>query len=212
MNCTQCQGIEELFSQEYVDKELKRYRKRGPDKTTRMLIEALIEENVEDLTLLDIGGGMGAIQHALLDAGVQSARDVEASRAFLVAAKEEVALRGYAGRVDYRHGNFVDLAANVPPADIVTLDRVICCFPDMQNMVGLSVARARKLYGLVYPRNTWWMKIFLVVQTFFLKLQRNRFRTYLHPTEAVEALIKGHGFKQTFYRKTFVWQVVLYAR
>jgi magnesium-protoporphyrin O-methyltransferase len=114
--------------------------------------------------------------------------------------------------VDYRHGNFVELAADVPPADIVTLDRVICCYPDMEQMVGFSVARAAKLYGLVYPRNTWWMRAYNALQNFFLRLSRSRFRTYLHPTEAVEALVKGQGFKRSYYRKTFVWQVVLYNR
>ena len=212
MTCTQCQGIEELFSEEYVAKELKRYRKRGPDKTTRMLIQALKEQNVEGLTLLDIGGGLGAIQHELLGAGVESATDIDASGAFLAATKAETARRGYAERVHYQHGNFVDLAEDVPPADIVTLDRVICCYPDMQKLVGLSVVRAGRLYGLVFPRNVWWMKIYHAFQSFFLRLSRSRFRTYLHPTEAVEALVKEHGFQRRFYRKTLVWQVVVYAR
>ena len=211
MNCCQCQGIEELFSEEYVAKELKRYRRRGPDKTTRMLIEALKEEHVEGLTLLDIGGGLGAIQHEMLDAGVQSARDIDASRAFLTAAKAETARRGYVERVDYQHGNFVDLAENVSPADIVTLDRVICCYPDMQELVSLSVARAGKYYGLVFPREDWWMKAYHVLQSLFLRLTRSRFRTFLHPTEAVEELVKDRGFRRCFYRRTFVWQVVLYT-
>lgn len=212
MNCAQCQGIEDLFSEKYVAKELKRYRRRGPDKTTRMLIEALKKEGVEGLTLLDIGGGLGAIQHEMLRAGLQSATDIEASRAFLTAAKAETARRGYAERVHYQHGNFIDLAADVQPADIVTLDRVICCYPDMQNMVGLSVARAGKLYGLVYPRNEWWMKVWHAIQSFYLRLTRSRFRTYLHPTEAVEALVREHGFRRRFYRRTFTWQVVVYTR
>ena len=176
-----------------------------------MLIEALKEEHVEGLTLLDIGGGLGAIQHEMLDAGVQSARDIDASRAFLTAAKAETARRGYAERVDYQHGNFVDLAENVSPADIVTLDRVICCYPDMQELVSLSVARAGKYYGLVFPREDWWMKAYHVLQSLFLRLTRSRFRTFLHPTEAVEELVKDRGFRRCFYRRTFVWQVVLYT-
>jgi len=212
MNCAQCQGIEELFSEEYVAGELKRYRRRGPDKTTRILIEALKEIDVEGMTLLDIGGGLGAIQHEMLQAGVQKATDIDASNAYINAAKAETARRGYAGQVDYQHGNFVEVAENIPPADIVTLNRVICCYPDMQKLVGLSVDRAGKLYGLVYPRNTWWMKVWLVLQTFFLKLRRSHFRTYLHPTEAVEALVHSHGFKRRFYKRTFTWQIVVYAR
>jgi len=177
-----------------------------------MLIAALKGEDVRGLTLLDIGGGLGAIQHEMLRAGVQKATDVEASTAYLNATKAETRRRGSAERVNYQHGNFIDLAENVAPADIVTLDRVICCYPDMQNMVSLSVVRAGKYYGLVFPRDAWWMKIYQVIQSLFLQLTRSRFRTYLHPTEAVEELVRSHGFKRRFYRRTFVWQVVVYAR
>lgn len=212
MNCRQCQGIEDVFSKEYVAKELKRYRKRGPDKTTRMLINALKEEDVQGLTLLDIGGGLGAIQHEMLRAGVQSVTDVEASTAYLNATKGETARRGYAERVSYQHGNFVDLAENISPADIVTLDRVICCYPDMQKLVRLSVARADKYYGLVFPREDWWMKVWDFLQSFYLSLTKSNFRSFLHSTKDVEELVNSHGFKRSFYQRTFAWQVVVYTR
>ena len=212
MNCCQCQGIEELFSQQYVAKELSRYRAKGPDKTTRMLTEAIKGNGVDGVTLLDIGGGIGAVQHALIDAGVVEVISVEASSAYITAAKAEAQRRGYAERVSHHHGNFVDLATDIPPADIVTLDRVICCYTDMEQLVGLSAARARKLYGLVYPRDTWWVKIVLAVQNFYFRLRRNPFRTFAHPTEAVEAILDSNGLKRQFYRQTIVWQVAVYTR
>lgn len=212
MNCSHCQGLDELFSAEYVAKEVAKYRKQGPDKTTRMLTNALKQQGVQELTLLDIGGGVGAIQYELLDAGVKSATDIEASTAYLAAAKAESQIRGYAERIHYHQGNFVDLAEHIQPADVVTLDRVICCYPDMQQLVGLSVARAGKLYGVVYPRDTWWMKMGLAVQNFFFRLQRNPFRVFIHPSEAVEAIIMRSGFKRSFYRRTLLWQVVVYVR
>jgi magnesium-protoporphyrin O-methyltransferase len=212
MNCCQCQGIEELFSEAYVTKELTRYRLRGPDKTTRMLIDALKSTDVQGLTLLDIGGGLGAIQHELLRAGVEHATDVEASSAYLAGARAEAARRGFAERVEYQHGNFVDLASQIAPVDIVTLDRVICCYDDMQRLVGLSAARARRLYGLVYPRDTWWIKLGLGIQNFFFRLTKNRYRSYVHPTKAVEAIVNGNGLTRRYHRQTFVWQVVVYGR
>lgn len=212
MNCCQCQGIEELFNEQYVTRELSRYRAKGPDKTTRMLIDALKEEGVQGLTLLDIGGGVGAIQHELLEAGVHNATDVEASIAYIAAARAEAQRRGYAERVNYHHGNFVDLAAHIPPADIVTLDRVICCYHDIEKLVGLSTARARKLYGLVYPRDVWWMKIGLAIENFFFRLRKSPFRVFFYPTEVVEAMVNSNGLKRHFYRQTLIWQVVVYIR
>jgi len=212
MTCRQCQGIEELFSQSYVTQELSRYRKKGPIKTTRMLAEAIKGQGVQGLTLLDIGGGVGAIQHQLLDAGVQGATDVDASSAYISAARDEAGRRGLAERISYLHGNFVDLAEKVASADIVTLDRVICCYDEVEKLVGLSAERARKLYGVVYPRDTWWVKAGLWLENFFLRLRKSPYRSYVHPTEAVEALLTRNGLKRRTYRQTFVWQVVVYSR
>jgi 2-polyprenyl-3-methyl-5-hydroxy-6-metoxy-1,4-benzoquinol methylase len=212
MNCCQCQGIEELFNEKAAARELKSYRNKGPDKTTRMLITAIQEQGVEGSSLLDIGGGIGAIQHALLLAGVTQATDVDASSAYVKVARREAERRGIAERVRFVHGNFVELAEQIQPADIVTLDRVICCYPDMDRLVELSAQRARKLYGLVYPRNTWWVKIGLTILNFFFKLQKNPFRTFQHPSEAVETIVMRKGFQQVYHGHTLVWNVVLYSR
>src|SRR5574341_1950509 len=93
MNCCQCQGIEEVFSQRFVTNELSRYRLKGPIKTTRMLLEAIKTVGVDGLTLLDIGGGVGAVQHELLEAGVKDAIDVDASSAYIQAAKDRKSTR-----------------------------------------------------------------------------------------------------------------------
>ena len=212
MNCCQCQGIEEIFSQDYVTKEIKRYRLKGPARTTRMLVEDIKKVNILGSSLLDIGGGVGAVQHELLRAGVQEVTDVEASSAYLTAARSEAQQRGLAERIRYHFGNFVDLASDIAPADIVTLDRVICCYDDMEKLVNLSAARARKLYGVVYPRSTWWVRLGLAIGNILLHLQRSSYRAYSHPTEAVEALVKSAGLKPLSRRQTLVWQVVVYAR
>jgi hypothetical protein len=212
MNCCQCQGIEELFNQQYVNKELSDYRVKGAAKTTRMLTEAIMSEGVSGLTLLDIGGGVGAVQHALIDAGVERVTSVDASNAYLNAAQEEARRRGIAERISYQHGNFADLAADISPADVVTLDRVICCYPDMEKLVGLSSARAGKIYGVVYPRDVWWIRLGLAIGNVFLRLRRNPFRTYSHATRSVEAIIGKNGLKRRYHRQTFVWQVAVFTR
>jgi len=212
MNCCQCQGIEICFNEKQVGKELARYRKQGPAKTTRMLIDALKAEGVQGMTLLDIGGGIGAIQHELLKADASRATSIEASSSYLEASKAEARRQGHADRVSYHHGDFVALAPGIPPADIVTLDRVICCYHDMQSLVELSSARARKLYALVYPRDTWWVKAFMALFNLAMWITRNPFRTFVHPAHAVQAVVRRHGLERRFYRRTALWQVALYAR
>ncbi len=212
MSCLQCQGIEEVFSQKHVQQELSRYREKGPSKTTRWLTQAIQAEGVAGETLLDIGGGVGAVQQALVDAGVAQVTGVDASSAYQQAAVSEARRRGYFERVSYHHGNFVELADEIPPADIVTLDRVICCYPDMPALVSLSAARARHVYGVVYPRDVWWIRLGLKLANFIQNLRRSSFHIFSHPTREVEALLQRYGFTRRFYRHGLFWQVAVYSR
>jgi hypothetical protein len=82
----------------------------------------------------------------------------------------------------------------------------------MPELVELSAARAGKLYGLVYPRDTWWVKLGLAVENFFYWLRRDHFRVFAHSTQAVEALLRRQGFKPCFYQQAGSWQIVVYER
>ncbi len=212
MHCCQCEGIETFFDKKVAKRDLKRYRKKGPVRTTRILIEALTSNGIPGQTLLDIGGGVGAIQHEFLKAGLENATNVDASKAYIASAQEEAGRQGFADRVSYHHGDFVDLAPEIEEADIVTLDRVICCYDDMERLVGLSAERAGKLYGVVYPRDNWLMKVARPVINFVFWLKGNPFRMFVHPTQAVDTRIQESGLKPYFHRKTAIWQVVVYAR
>jgi hypothetical protein len=212
MNCSHCQGAEKLFSSGLVQRELRQYRAKGPGKTTRLLTEALKSASIEGSTLLDIGGGIGAIQNELLRAGVHSAIAVDASAAYLQAARQEAERQGHSDRITYQHGDFVDLASHLPQADLVTLEKVICCYPDVRTLVGLSSMHARRLYGFVIPRDTWWMKVGSALGNLIFRLQRNSFRTFVHPTPVVDAVVRANGFERRYYRRTFLWQVLVYAR
>src|SRR2546427_7221867 len=74
------------FDQKRAAGDLRDYREGGPAATTRALIDALVRAGVEQRTVLDIGGGVGAIQLALLKAGARAATSVHVSAAYLAAA------------------------------------------------------------------------------------------------------------------------------
>jgi magnesium-protoporphyrin O-methyltransferase len=212
MDCCECQGLERFFNKREAASSLKRYRRRGPLRGTRVLLDALRAEEIAGATLLDIGGGIGAIHLELLADGVRSATDVDGSAAYLAAARGEAERRGYGDRVSFHHGDFVALAPAIEPADIVTLDRVICCYSDMPALVGASAAKARRLYGLVYPRDSWWMRLGAVVERLLLRVGRNQFRFFVHRTSAVDAAARAAGLEPQIHRMAGVWQVAVYAR
>ena len=203
----------DFYDQRLAASDLKRYREKGPRPWTGALIESLKAEGIEGATLLDIGGGVGVIHHELLAAGAASATCVDASAAYLATASAESDRRGHAERVTYRHGDFVEVAESIPPADIVTLDRVINVYPDWQRLTELSAARARRLCGLVYPRNRLFVRLAIFGINLMLRLRGKRVRASVRPADAIERILRDTGLTlQVCESVGPAWEVAVYRR
>lgn len=200
------------FGEREVRRDLRSYRRSGPVRTTRWLIDGLRADGVAGMTVLDVGAGVGAVHQELLADGAAAAVDVDGSPAYVAAAREEAGRRGTAERIRYEVGDFVALAPTIEPADLVALDRVICCYPDMAALVRLSVSKARVRYGLVYPRDTWWNRLGGRFLNGLARLFRQRTRAWIHRSVDVEGIIGAAGFRPRFRRSSLFWQVVVYER
>jgi 2-polyprenyl-3-methyl-5-hydroxy-6-metoxy-1,4-benzoquinol methylase len=193
--------------------QLLSYREKGPIPSTRALIEKLRSEGVEGATLLDIGGGIGAIQHELLEAGVTHATSVDASAPYLNAAREEAKRRGQGDRVTYVHGDFVDLADSTASAEIVTLDRVINVYPDWERLTELAAARAQRLFGLVYPRDTRMTRLVVFGMNLMLRLKGKPVRAAIRSSDVIERIAHENGLLPHFARDVGpAWHVAVFRR
>lgn len=201
-----------MFNERAARQELARYRRRGADASTKRLIEVLEAAGVRGATLLDIGGGIGAIGIELMAAGVRSLTNVDASRPYLSVARGELERRGLVDRAAFHHGDFVALADGLEDADVVTLDRVICCYEDWTALVDRSLQRAKRLYGLVYPVDRWWMRLSVGVIRRASRLFGRPAPFAVHPDAAVDARIRAAGFTRIFEQRGIAWQTVLYRR
>lgn len=212
MTCCSHECFESTFDERHATKQLRRYRRHGPNKTTRMLLDALRAGGIDDASVLDVGAGIGVVHHELLAGGARSAVHVDAAQPHMRVAREEAARRGHAERVTFVHGDYVALADGILPADVVTLDRVICCYPDMERLVAASAAKALRLYGAVFPRERWVMKIMLALENFARRLRGNPFRAYMHPTAAIDAAARRQGLTPRSVVDTLLWRVAVYVR
>lgn len=211
MSTCQCDRIESKFDRVYADEKLQAYQQNGPDPSTRALIELLRREELGGMTLLDIGGGVGAVQHDLLSAGVVSAQEVEASAAYAAACREEATRQGHEDRVTHFVGEFGDVVDSVDDADIVTLDRSLCCWHDMPELVARSAAKARRFYGLVYPRDVWWVRYGWRLSSDLRNIaRRNPMRVYTHRTRDVERVLRAGGLTKRSSTEVGVWQIAVY--
>lgn len=212
MTCCQAANVGAEFDRATAERDLRRFRRHGPIASTRLLIDALQAEKDGATTLLDIGGGVGAIHHALLDSGVNDAVHVDLSSDYIDAARDESKRRGHADHVQFVHADFLNAAPQLGSADIVTLDRVVCCYPDMAGLLTAAALRTRRLLGAVYPRDTWWVRAGVSLVNLTRRLRRREFRVYAHSPAAIDATLQRQRLERRTRRRTFIWEIVTYRR
>jgi SAM-dependent methyltransferase len=180
-----------FFNRHVAAKDAERYRKRGLTGTARTLTS--LAGDVRGASVLEVGGGIGAIELELLQAGAERATSIELSGAYEAEAEALLAERGVADRVDRRVGDFVADAGTVAAHDVVVLHRVICCYPDVDALVGEAADHARRTLLLTYPRDRALVRAGLRVVNVWLRLSRCGFRTYAHRVERIVAVAAEHG-------------------
>jgi magnesium-protoporphyrin O-methyltransferase len=96
--------------------------------------------------------------------------------------------------------------------DILTLDRVVCCYPDVRQLVECSASKSRQFYGLIYPRDRWYVKLVMALENAVRFLFRRSFRTYIHSPKEVEEILNLAGLRRFFHRHALTLEVALYGR
>ena len=192
--------------------DLERWRAGRLNPVTRELIDVVRAQGVAGARLLDIGAGVGAVHVALLEAGAASAIDVDASRDYLATAQAEAERRGLGGRVEYRFGDVVLVAHDLPAVDVVTLDSAICCYPDLEPMLAAATRSRPRLVGITYPRDTWWMRAFMRLYNLWSVARRSPARYFVHRHAQLERWMRAAGYRNVHEGGIRVWRVVLYRR
>ena len=212
MPCNCCEITDKTFGEQEAKSELRDYRRKGPAKHTRLILDAILSLKLKHAALLDIGGGIGAIHHELLEGVADSATHVDASSAYLKEARNEAARRGHGERVTFIHADFVDVESEMPKADVVTLDRVVCCYPDFRRLLTAAAGHSQRALAMTYPREVWYLRMAWPIMNFFQRLRRDPFRVFLHPIPEMDSLLQREGFERVTLKRLFVWEMALYQR
>jgi magnesium-protoporphyrin O-methyltransferase len=110
------------------------------------------------------------------------------------------------------HGDFARLADEVEPAEVVTLDRVICCYPDARALIGRSAAKAGRLYGLVHPVDRWWTRTLARLGNLGYRIFRNPYRIHVHPQALIDRLVTDAGLRPMEHHDAWFWRTAVYRR
>ncbi len=210
--CTGYRAAEERFNHKVAERDLRRYRRRGPNDTTRLMLAELRRWPLEGRRLLDVGAGLGVIAWELAGSGAASATIVEASPAYLEVARREAGSRYGSRPTQFILGDFAVIAGTLPDADVVTLDRVVCCYPDAEALLRQAAGRARQLLAFTYPRDRWHVRAAFALINFLMRLTGKKFRAFVHAPERMAAVLEAAGLVRATQRKTLVWMLDLYHR
>ena len=210
--CTGYCAAEAQFNRKRAERDLRRYRRHGADATPRLMLAELRRWPLEGRRLLDVGGGIGVIGRELAGSGVASATFVEASPSYLEVARREVGLKFGSRPTQFVLGDFALIAGTLPEADVVTLDRVVCCYPDAEALLGAAAARTRQLLAFTYPRDRWYVRALFAVVNLSMRLTGKEFRAFVHAPERMEAVLEAAGLVRNARREMLVWTFDLYRR
>ena len=191
---------------------MNRYRRRGLDGLDLQVLASAASGGVEGFDVLEIGGGVGAIQAELLAAGAERGEIVELVSAWEPYALELARDKGFEDRTTFRIADVLDEPETVPPADVVVLSRVVCCSPDGIDLTRAAARLTRRTLVLSFPRNRFLLRAGMGVMNAFFRVVGRSYRIFLHPRESLVAAAEGEGLALSDAGGTFAWEYVTLRR
>jgi hypothetical protein len=182
-----------MFKPRFARRSLERYRKKGLDGLEQQMVASAVGSGVAGARVVEIGGGIGCIQAELLEAGAEQGEVVELVPAYEPFASELAREKGLEGRTAFRVVDILERPDAVAPADIVVLNRVVCCSPDGVALTAAAGRLARRALVLSFPRDVLWIRVAVWMLNGGLWLTRNPFRVFVHRPAALLAAAEAEG-------------------
>jgi 2-polyprenyl-3-methyl-5-hydroxy-6-metoxy-1,4-benzoquinol methylase len=202
---------ERVFGRKTASRDARRFRRHGLRGTAREL--AAMAGDVRGESVLEVGGGVGAIELELLAAGAERATNVELAATYEDEAAALARERHVEDRVERRVADFVAEAETFEPHDVVVMHRVVCCYPDADAMVGAGADHAERRLLLTYPQERRSVRAGLAVANALLRMRGSTFQVYVHPRARIDAVAASHGLAlEERRRHRMIWESAVYAR
>jgi SAM-dependent methyltransferase len=203
---------------DWVDSWDRRVRKGRPVGVTAPLVDALEHAGLADRTVLDVGCGIGDLAIETLSRGASSATGFDLSPKAIDHARELAARRGFADRTTFDVGD--GSTFELPSADVVVLNRVVCCYPNADGLLNRTLTAAGSVFALTAPvsdgatggfnraLNGFWNGWYALRPKKF-----GDFRTFVHDLDAIDERVRRAGFRRVAHeRRRVVWDLAVYAR
>ena len=182
---------------------------------TRRLFTLLSDVGELRPTLLELGCGSGALLVGLLESGATRADGVDLSAGSLDAARRRADEAGVGDRATFEVGD--GARVELTPHDWVVMDRVICCYPDAEALLGNAIPAASKRFAFSVPTSRgmrglmnriWWG----IEARFITRVWRGACPGYVHSLELIEGRLREAGFDRLRGQTGWMWYTCVWQR
>jgi predicted RNA methylase len=185
---------------------------------TRDLVEALGPSRLEGRTILDLGCGAGDLALAALARGATRATGVDIGRGAIEEARALARERSVEDRASFQVGDAAKV--HLRRHDVVVLNRVFCCYPEIEALLDNSLSAASNVYAFTAPPSAGLAGAFARAETrlantvYRIRDKRFRgFRVYIHNLKAIDRRVREAGFRPIVEgRRRMVWHLAIYER
>ena len=207
-DCCGHPGNDELFDEATARRTADRYRRRGLLRRERRVVDLLAARGVTGARVLEVGGGVGQLQLALLDRGAASATNLELSPHYEAAASRLAREEGHADRVT-RLGGDATTGVAVPRADVALAFRVLCCTDDWRSMLDTLLRSGASAVAVTLPRAGVLARAVILLDTLGRVLTRTAFRMRHHDPAAVVAHLRAAGHELAADDRGLFWSTLV---
>ena len=200
-SCCAPPGYETVFGERQARKDARRYRRRGLGKAARRLVQLARSDG----TVLEVGGGVGAIQIELLEAGATHATNVELSSGYEDEARQLLREHGLEDRAERRIADFVAAGDTVEAADVVVMHRVVCCYPEPDRLVGAAAEHARRRVVLSFPPRNLATRFLVSAFNLWWSVRKVDFKSYVHPHDEILEPARRQGLEPVERGRIGMW-------
>jgi magnesium-protoporphyrin O-methyltransferase len=212
--CSCCGGnaCDSFFGERSARRDVRAYLRHGLRGDAERLAEWAAATGLSEATVLDVGGGVGAIQAELVREGATAGTVVDVVPVYEIYARELADQTGITARTSFVLADLADEPGAVAPADVVALRRVVCCSPYGPRLLGVAAGLTRRILVASYPRRRPAVRLVAWLQNRIFALLRRDFRVYLHDPAELDAAATAQGLRRTSFHRGFVWESVAFER
>ena len=189
-----CCGADLFFDKKTADKKYKSYLKKGASRVTAKIISQLKNQDIKGKSMIDIGGGVSALQWWFLENGGNRTIDIDASSGYLKQAKDHAKSKGWESSTNFLLGDCVDVYTQIEPADYITLDKVVCCYPNYKEIVESTCDKATQTVSLSYPMDGFIAMVIRKTGDILMSFRDNPFRPFIHSVKDIRTVFKQKGY------------------